>query len=171
MDKEEYVYDINIFQILTQEHIDEELNVLTSIYLDDLIVNYDNPISLNITIYSNGDENDLDRDKRLLCITFIVELSPRYSGLNSPKRTLCRLRGLKDEQINELNSLIYSCLQSNIGSCVLYEYIGSIRSKLSVYELPQEACVIYLTLIINYLLFYLDNILSSNTIDMSETFN
>ncbi|CAF1013283.1 unnamed protein product [Adineta steineri] len=129
--------------------MDEELNVLKSIYLDDLIINYDNPISLNIIIDSNGDENDLDREKRLLCITFIAELPSTYPDLNSPKITLCRPRGLTDEQINELNSLIYSCLESNIGSCVLYECIESIRSKLSFYELPQEACAICLTLISN----------------------
>ncbi|CAF1417046.1 unnamed protein product [Adineta steineri] len=147
MDKEEYVYDINIFQILTQEHNDEELNVLISIYLQDLIINYDNPISLNITIDSNGDENDLDRDKPLLCITFIAELPSTYPHLNSPKITLCCLRGLTDEQINELIFLIYSCLELNIGFYVLYECIESIRSKLSVYELPQKACTIYFALI------------------------
>ncbi|CAF0846545.1 unnamed protein product [Adineta steineri] len=90
------------------------------------IINYDNPISLNITIYSNGDENDLDHDKRLLCIAFIAELSSTYRDLNSPKITLCRLRGLTDEQINELDSLIYSCLESNIDSCVLYKCIENL---------------------------------------------
>ncbi|CAF1096273.1 unnamed protein product [Adineta steineri] len=99
MDEEEYVYDINRLQILTQEHRNEELNVLKSIYLDDLIINYDIPISLNIIIYPNGDENDLDRDKRLLCITFIAELPSTYPDLNSLKITLCRPRGVTDEQI------------------------------------------------------------------------
>ncbi|CAF1455202.1 unnamed protein product [Adineta steineri] len=107
----------------------------------------EHPFSLNITVYPNGDENNLDRDKRLLYITLIVELPSIYPDLNSSKITLCHLRGLTDEQINELNSLIYSCLESNIGSCVLYECIESIRSKLSVYELPQEACAICLALI------------------------
>ncbi|CAF1348600.1 unnamed protein product [Adineta steineri] len=129
------------------EYRDEELNILISIYLDDLIINHDNPISLNVTIYSNGDENDLDRDKRLLCTTFIAELPSTYPNLNSLKITLCRPRGLIDEQINGLNSLRYSCLESNIGSCVLYECIESTRSELFVYELPQKAGAICLMLI------------------------
>ncbi|CAF0759012.1 unnamed protein product [Adineta steineri] len=77
--------------------MDEELNILISIYLDGLIINYDNPISLNTTIYSNGDENELDHDKRLLCIALIAKLSSTYRDLNSPKITLCRPRGLIDE--------------------------------------------------------------------------
>jgi hypothetical protein len=129
--------------------MDEELSVLKSIYLDDLTINYNNPISINITIYSNGDENDLDRDKRLLCLTFIAELPSTYPDLDSPKITLCRSRGLTDEQLNELNSLIYSCLELNFGSCVLYECIELIHSKLSSYEIPTEACAICLTLITN----------------------
>jgi len=129
--------------------MDEELNVLKSIYLDDLIINYDNPTSINITIYSNGDENDLDRDKRLLCITFIAELPSTYPDIDSPKITLCRSRGLTDEQLNELNISISSCLELNSGSSVLYECIELIRSKLSSYELPHEACAICLTLINN----------------------
>ncbi|CAF0726243.1 unnamed protein product [Adineta steineri] len=107
MNEEEYVYDINILQILTQEHIDEELNVLESIYVDDLIINYDNPVSLNITIYSNEDDNHLDCDKRLLCITFTVELPSTYPDLNSPKINLCSPRRLTKEQIDQLNSSIY----------------------------------------------------------------
>jgi len=130
--------------------MDEELIVLKSIYLDDLIIiNNDNQTSINITIYSNGDENDLDRDKRLLCITFIAELPSTYPDIDSPKITLCRSRGLTDEQLNELNISISSCLELNSGSCVLYECIELIRSKLSLYELPLEACAICLTLITN----------------------
>ncbi|CAF1068250.1 unnamed protein product [Adineta steineri] len=68
----------------------------------------------------NGDENDLDRDKRLLCITFIVEFQSTYPYLVSPKITLCHPPGLTDEQINELNSFIYSCFESNISSCEAY---------------------------------------------------
>jgi len=127
--------------------MDEELSVLKSIYLDDLIINDDNPISINITIYSNGDENDLDREKRLLFVTFIAELPSTYPDMDSPKITLYRPRGLTDEQLNELNSSISSCLEFNSGSCVLYECIELIRSKLSSYELPHEACAICLTLI------------------------
>jgi hypothetical protein len=130
--------------------MDEELSVLKSIYLDDLIINNDdNQTSITITIYSNGDENDLDRDKRLLCITFIAELPSTYPDIDLPKITLCRNRGLTDKQLNEINSSISSCLELNSGSCVLYECIELIHSKLSFYELPLEACAICLTLIDN----------------------
>jgi hypothetical protein len=130
--------------------MDEELSVLKSIYLDDLIINNDdNQTSITITIYSNGDENDLDRDKRLLCITFIAELPSTYPDIDLPKITLCRNRGLTDKQLNEINSSISSCLELNSGSYVLYECIELIRSKLSFYELPHEACAICLTLIDN----------------------
>lgn len=130
--------------------MDEELAVLKSIYVDDLIINHDQPTSFSIKIYSNGDENDdFDSDKRLLHVTFTAELPSTYPDIDSPKITLCRSRGLKDEQLNELNSLISSCLELNSGSCVLYDCIELIRSKLSSYELPHEACAICLTLIDN----------------------
>ncbi|CAF1138946.1 unnamed protein product [Rotaria sordida] len=129
--------------------MDEELTVLKSIYLDDLIINNDQETSISITIYSNGDENDFDPDKRLLFITLIAELPSTYPDIDSPKITLCRSRGLTDQQLDELNSLISSCLELNSGSCVLYECIELIRSKLSLYELPHEACAICLTLINN----------------------
>jgi hypothetical protein len=129
--------------------MDEELGVLKSIYLDDLIINNENSTSITITIYSHGDENDLDRDKRLLCVTFTAELPSTYPDIDSPKIILSRSRGLTDEQLNELNSSISSCLELNSGTCVLYECIELIRSKLSSYELPHEACAICLTLIDN----------------------
>jgi hypothetical protein len=127
--------------------MDEELSVLKSIYLDDLIINYDKQTTIAITIYSDGAENDLDRDKRLLRVTLIAELPPTYPDIDSPKITLCRSRGLTDEQLNELNSEISTTLELNLGSCVLYECIELIRSKLSLYEIPTEACAICLTLI------------------------
>ena len=127
--------------------MDEELSVLKSIYLDDLIINYDKQTTITITIYSDGDVNDLDRDKRLLRVTLIAELPSTYPDIDSPKIILCRSRGLTDEQLNELNSEISTTLELNLGSCVLYECIELIRSKLSLYELPTEACAICLTLI------------------------
>lgn len=129
--------------------MEEELNVLKSIYFDELIINDDNPTTITITIYSNGDENDLDRDKRLLYVTVIAELPSTYPDFDSPKIILCRSRGLTDEQLNELHSSISSCLELNSGSCVLYDCIELIRSKLSSYELPHEACAICLSLIEN----------------------
>ncbi|CAF2035860.1 unnamed protein product [Rotaria magnacalcarata] len=129
--------------------MDEELIVLKAIYLDDLIISNDKETFIHIKIYSNGDENDFDHDKRLLYVTLIAELSSYYPETESPKITLCQSRGLKDEQLNELNSLISSCLELNSGSCVLYECIELIRSKLSSYELPHEACAICLTSIDN----------------------
>ena len=127
--------------------MDEELSVLKSIYLDDLLVSCDQPTTITITIYSDGDENDLDRDKRLLWVTFVAELPSTYPDNAPPKVSLCRSRGLTDEQLADLNSAIASCLQSNAGTCVLYECIELIRSQLSSYELPDEACAICLSLI------------------------
>lgn len=149
MIREEKYSNISYSYIRTFDYLymDEELSVLKSIYLDDLIINNDNQTSVSIVIYSDGDENDLDRDKRLLHITFLAELPSTYPDIDSPKITLCRSRGLTDEQLNELNSLISSCLELNSGSSVLYECIELIRSKLSSYELPLEACAICLTLI------------------------
>ncbi|CAF2542905.1 unnamed protein product [Rotaria sp. Silwood2] len=129
--------------------MDEEITVLKSIYLDDLIINNDKKTSISITIYSNGDENDFDPDKRLLWVTLIAELPSTYPDIDSPKIILCRSRGLTDQQLDELNSSISSCLELNSGSCVLYDCIELIRSKLSLYELPHEACAICLTLINN----------------------
>ncbi|CAF4739857.1 unnamed protein product [Rotaria sp. Silwood1] len=129
--------------------MDEELTVLKSIYLDDLIINYDKETSICITIHSNGDENDFDPDKRFLCITLIAQLPSTYPDIDSPKITLCRSRGLTDKQLDELNSSICLCLELNSGSCVLYDCIELIRSKLSLYELPDEICAICLTLINN----------------------
>ncbi|CAF0910532.1 unnamed protein product [Adineta ricciae] len=125
--------------------MDEELSVLKSIYLEDLEIDSGDPTTITITIFSNGDENDLDQDKRLLRITFVAELPSTYPDTDSPKITLCRSRGLTDEQLDELNSSITTCLQSNLGSCVLYECIELIRSKLSSYDLPFESCAICLT--------------------------
>lgn len=126
--------------------MDEEIDVLKSIYLDDLIIDHDdNQTKITITIYSHGEENEIDLDKRLLCITFIAQLPMTYPHCDSPKITLCRSRGLTDAQLNELNELINSCLELNSGSCVLYECIEIIRSKLTSYELPTEACAICLT--------------------------
>lgn len=127
--------------------MEEELIVLKSIYLDELLVSDDSPTTVTITIYSNGDENDPDREKRLLCVTFVADLPVTYPDTDPPKITLCRSRGLTDEQLAELNSAIADCLQSNAGSCVLYECIELIRSQLSSYELPHEACAICLSLI------------------------
>ena len=129
--------------------MEEELSVLKSIYLNDLTINHGEQTSVSITIYSNGDENDLDRDKRLLCVTLTAELPTTYPHSDSPKITFCRCRGLKDEQLDELNSSIISCLALNFGSCVLYDCIELVRSKLSLYELPHEPCAICLTLIHN----------------------
>jgi len=128
--------------------MDEEIQVLQSIFLDDLTINQVNDRTIiTITIYSHGEENEIDLDKRLLCITFIAELPATYPEHSSPKITLCQSRGLTDEQLTELKELIQSCLELNTGSCVLYECIESIRSKLSSYELPTEACAICLTMI------------------------
>ena len=129
--------------------MDEELNVLKSIYLDELTISVGPPTSISITIHSNGDENDLDRDKRFLCITLLADLPLTYPEHDAPKISLCRSRGLTDEQLHDLNSSIFACLECNPGSCVLYECIEMIRSKLSEFELPRESCAICLTLIDN----------------------
>ena len=129
--------------------MEEELSVLKSIYLDELTITHGPTTTVGITIYSDGDENDLDREKRLLCVTFIAELPPTYPESEPPKWTLSRFRGLTDEQLTQLYASIASCLSANQGCSVLYECIESIRSKLSEFEVPHEACAICLTLIDN----------------------
>jgi hypothetical protein len=131
--------------------MDEELSVLKSIYVDDLHVTIDPTTTISMTIYANGDENDLDYDKRLLCITFTAELPSTYPEHHSPRLTLTHSRGLTDEQLSHLHGSLAACLDANQGSCVLYECIELIRSKLSNFELPHEACAICLTMIDNRL--------------------
>ena len=129
--------------------MDEELTVLKSIYLDELCIKTEPSTSITLIIYSNGDENDLDQYKRLLCVTFTAELPSTYPDVDSPKIILSRARGLSDEDLKNLTDSLDDCLQMNRGSCVLYECIELIRSKLSDYELPNEACAICLTSIDN----------------------
>lgn len=131
--------------------MDEELSVLKSIYLDELTITYGPTTTVSITIYSDGDENDLDREKRLLCVTVVADLPPTYPESDVPKLTLSRFRGLTDDQLSDLYAALASCLELNQGCCVLYECIETIRSKLSEFEVPHEACAICLTSIDNRL--------------------
>lgn len=127
--------------------MDEELIVLQSIYFDELEIQKSNETTnVTITIHSNGDENDSDRENRLLCITLTAELPSNYPEEASPRLTLSRSRGLTDDQLNQLSAALSSCIESNQGSSVLYECIELIRSKLSDFDLPHEACAICLTM-------------------------
>jgi len=130
--------------------MDEELCVLMSIYFDELLITYTNDNnknrakSIKITIYSNGDENDIDNEKRLLCVTFNSELSSNYPN-ESPLISLSQPRGLTDQQIDILYKTIETCLKNNQNSCVLYECIELVRDQLCKFEIPSENCAICLS--------------------------
>ena len=130
--------------------MEEELAVLESIYPDELKIDAsaeEKTTRVTITIHSNGDENDLDREARLLRLTFSAVLPANYPEDASPTFTLSQTRGLTDAQLNELASELSSTIEANRGSSVLHGCIELIREKLSEFELPHEACAICMNLI------------------------
>ena len=101
--------------------MEEELAVLESIYPDELKIEASADTRVTITIHSNGDENDLDREARILRLTFSAVLPANYPEDASPTFTLSQTRGLTDAQLNELASELSSTIEANRG------FVGSSR--------------------------------------------
>ncbi|KAM4024069.1 E3 ubiquitin-protein ligase RNF25 [Anomaloglossus baeobatrachus] len=121
--------------------LSQELEVLQSIYLDELDVAQDaSGLVLRITLHpTTGD----DPDTQFVRLTLKLLLTPLYPG-EPPEISVTNPRGLCDEQIEGFISILRTTALQSVGCPVLYTLIEKGKEMLTASNLPRGHCVICL---------------------------
>ncbi|XP_013379626.1 E3 ubiquitin-protein ligase RNF25 [Lingula anatina] len=135
--------DVNRPEFQRLQSIQEEVEVLESIYLDDLLVDHEHGISpcvISICLHpSTGDSVE----QKYVCLTLVMELSSKYPD-EAPKIMIKNPRGLADEEINRTFQKLQDLASEREGSPMLYELIELAKESLTEGNIPHGQCVICL---------------------------
>ncbi|XP_073402418.1 E3 ubiquitin-protein ligase RNF25 isoform X1 [Dendrobates tinctorius] len=121
--------------------LSQELEVLQSIYLDELDISQDKDgLVLRIMLHpTTGD----DPDTQYVRLTLQLLLPPLYPG-EPPEISVTNPRGLCDEQIDGFISILRTTALQSVGCPVLYTLIEKGKEMLTASNLPGGHCVICL---------------------------
>ncbi|XP_069838525.1 E3 ubiquitin-protein ligase RNF25 [Dendropsophus ebraccatus] len=121
--------------------LSQELEVLQSIYLDELeVCQQDRLLLLRITIHpTTGD----DPESQYVRMTLQLSIPPQYPG-EPPEITVANPRGLGDEQIESIIDALRKMASQSIGCPNLYALIEKGKEMLTASNLPRGHCVICL---------------------------
>ncbi|XP_050929750.1 LOW QUALITY PROTEIN: E3 ubiquitin-protein ligase RNF25 [Lates calcarifer] len=119
-----------------------EIEVLQSIYLDDLQVNRreDGCWEVSLVLYPSTAEDSVSQFVRL---TLTLTLDQQYPS-SSPAISIHNPRGLSDDKLSSVQKCLQLEAQSCLGSPVLYQLIEKAKEILTESNIPHGNCVICL---------------------------
>lgn len=119
-----------------------EIEVLQSIYLDELLVNRaaDGSWQVSLVLHPSTAEDSVSQFVRL---TLTMTLDQQYPS-TSPSISIHNPRGLSDDKINSVQRCLQAEAQSSLGSPVLYQLIEKAKEILTESNIPHGNCVICL---------------------------
>nr|XP_060629382.1 E3 ubiquitin-protein ligase RNF25 isoform X2 [Anolis sagrei ordinatus] len=121
-----------------------EVEVLESIYLDELQVSKGNdrslPWEISIILHPATAE---DQDSQYVCFTLVLSVPVQYPK-EVPKITIQNPRGLSDEQIQKILQTLQNIAKARLGAAMLYELIETGKEILTDNNIPHGQCVICL---------------------------
>ncbi|XP_066579257.1 E3 ubiquitin-protein ligase RNF25 [Amia ocellicauda] len=124
--------------------VDSEIEVLQSIYLDELTVTHQQdsecPWLVSITLYPSTAQ---DCDSQYVRLTLSLALSPQYP-VCPPRISIHNPRGLSDDKLQSVQQCLQSVAWSSVGAPVLYELIEKAKEILTDSNIPHGHCVICL---------------------------
>ncbi|KAM4698387.1 E3 ubiquitin-protein ligase RNF25 isoform 2-T2 [Rhinophrynus dorsalis] len=123
-----------------EESLFQELQVLESIYLEELQISHGERLVLSITLHPATGH---DLDTQYVCFTLELSIPPQYPA-EAPEIRVRNPRGLCDEQINSITSTLRSLALDGAGGPILYELIEKGKEMLTASNIPRGHCVICL---------------------------
>ncbi|XP_010600288.1 E3 ubiquitin-protein ligase RNF25 isoform X3 [Loxodonta africana] len=121
-----------------------EVEVLESIYLDELQVVKGNgrslPWEIYITLHPATAE---DQDSQYVCFTLVLRVPAQYPN-EVPQISIRNPRGLSDEQIRTISQVLSHVAKASLGTAMLYELIEKGKEILTDNNIPHGQCVICL---------------------------
>ncbi|XP_026181524.1 E3 ubiquitin-protein ligase RNF25 isoform X2 [Mastacembelus armatus] len=119
-----------------------EIEVLQSIYLDDLLVDNteDGGWEVSLVLYPSTAEDSVSQFVRL---TLTLTLDQQYPS-SCPAISIHNPRGLSDDQLISVQKCLQLEAQSYLGSPVLYQLIEKAKEILTESNIPHGNCVICL---------------------------
>ncbi|XP_006891956.1 PREDICTED: E3 ubiquitin-protein ligase RNF25 [Elephantulus edwardii] len=120
-----------------------EIEVLESIYLDELQVVKGNERSsweIYITLHPATAE---DQDSQYVCFTLVLQVPAEYPN-EVPQISIRNPRGLSDEQIHTITQTLSHVAKASLGTAMLYELIEKGKEILTDNNIPHGHCVICL---------------------------
>uniref|UniRef100_A0A8W8KJC1 E3 ubiquitin-protein ligase RNF25 n=1 Tax=Magallana gigas TaxID=29159 RepID=A0A8W8KJC1_MAGGI len=121
--------------------IDEELEVLKSIYIEELNISLSErsqPEVISLRLHpSTGDEEE----KKYVCITLELELSQQYPH-EIPTINIKNPRGIGEEEVNRLQESLVTLATELQGGPMLYDLIELAKEKLTEGNIPHCPCTI-----------------------------
>lgn len=122
--------------------VESEIEVLQSIYLDELQVDRTDGggWSVSLVLHPSTAQDSVSQFVRL---TLTLTLDHMYP-LSSPSISIHKPRGLSDDKISSVQSSLQDEAQSSVGSPVLYQLIEKAKEILTKSNIPHGNCVICL---------------------------
>ncbi|KAM4531572.1 E3 ubiquitin-protein ligase RNF25 [Odontesthes bonariensis] len=122
--------------------VQSEIEVLESIYLDELRVDRtnDGAWEVSLVLYPSTAEDSVSQFVRL---TLTLTLDQQYPS-SSPDITIHNPRGLSDDKLSSVHRCLQLEAQSCLGSPVLYQLIEKAKEILTESNIPHGNCVICL---------------------------
>lgn len=119
-----------------------EIEVLQSIYLDELLVDRaeDGSWEVSLVLHPSTAQDSVSQFVRL---TLTLTLDHKYP-LSSPSISIHNSRGLSDDKIYSVQRCLQAEAQSSVGSPVLYQLIEKAKEILTESNIPHGNCVICL---------------------------
>ncbi|XP_035471738.1 E3 ubiquitin-protein ligase RNF25 isoform X1 [Scophthalmus maximus] len=119
-----------------------EIEVLQSIYLDELQVNRreDGCWQVSLVLYPSTAQDSFSQFVRL---TLSLTLDQQYPS-SAPVISIHNPRGLSDDKLSSVRKCLQSEAQSSLGSPVLYQLIEKAKEILTESNIPHGNCVICL---------------------------
>lgn len=119
-----------------------EIEVLQSIYLDELLVDRaeDGSWEVSLVLHPSTAQDSVSQFVRL---TLTLTLDHKYP-LSSPSISIHNPRGLSDDKIYSVQRCLQAEAQSSVGSPVLYQLIEKAKEILTESNIPHGNCVICL---------------------------
>ncbi|KAM5125509.1 E3 ubiquitin-protein ligase RNF25 [Mantella aurantiaca] len=118
----------------------QELQVLQSIYLEELAISREDRVKLRITLHpATGD----DPESQYVRLTLHLSLPPQYPD-DPPEISVSNPRGLCDEQIHSISDRLHQTAAESLGGPLLYELIEKGKEMLTASNIPRGLCVICL---------------------------
>ncbi|XP_061567147.1 E3 ubiquitin-protein ligase RNF25 [Cololabis saira] len=125
-----------------ESDVQSEIEVLESIYLDDLQVDRrrDGGWEVSLVLYPSTGEDSVSQFVRL---TLTLTLDQQYPS-SSPAISIQNPRGLSDDKLHSVQTCLQVEAQSCLGSPVLYQLIEKAKEILTESNIPHGNCVICL---------------------------